>query len=445
MILNERQRKSHGTLRAGLVDGRPKNAVRFKDGGIGKVLGMALPVIAAVAMPAMAPALGAAVMGTTAATAGLAEGLIGGALMGAATGGIGAALGGGDPIRGALGGAASGLVGGGLSASFDAGGALSGIGGSLGAIGRGALIGGATGLTGAIATGEDPLQAALTSAAMGGLGGAARSAGLMPGGGDNKYFEDTPYGTGGGTGGSQQSDGGGQYSYETADVSPAAQTTEYAPEFSRAAQQASAQGQTGIGAKAGNWIAKNWLPTAGGLALAGAAIGGADQSKTRQAADQQIAQAGGSFNEPLPSYEWAGASNPSVGRDMLPYQGDVFTYGQRPSHMFFNPTNAVRAAKGGLAQYPAGNRPKAKAAGALPVTSYIGGGGVHGPGSGQDDAVPAMLSDGEYVVPADIVSKLGDGSTNHGAKKLNSMVKNVRGGKPFPRKTAKNPLKYAEA
>jgi hypothetical protein len=39
--------------------------------------------------------------------------------------------------------------------------------------------------------------------------------------------------------------------------------------------------------------------------------------------------------------------------------------------------------------------------------SYANGGKVHGPGGPVDDKVPAMLSAGEYVVPADVVKAKG--------------------------------------
>jgi hypothetical protein len=39
----------------------------------------------------------------------------------------------------------------------------------------------------------------------------------------------------------------------------------------------------------------------------------------------------------------------------------------------------------------------------------IGGGGVSGPGSSTSDSIPAMLSDGEYVVKASSAQKLGRG------------------------------------
>lgn len=77
-------------------------------------------------------------------------------------------------------------------------------------------------------------------------------------------------------------------------------------------------------------------------------------------------------------------------------------------------------------------------------------GPVHGKGGGQDDVVPARLSDGEFVVPADIVAHLGDGSSNQGGKKLLTMLHNVRAqktshGSKFPPKAKANPLSYIGA
>lgn len=53
-------------------------------------------------------------------------------------------------------------------------------------------------------------------------------------------------------------------------------------------------------------------------------------------------------------------------------------------------------------------------------------GAVKGPGTGQDDKIPALLSDGEYVMDADTVSSLGDGSNDAGAKRLDEMRQRVR-------------------
>lgn len=67
--------------------------------------------------------------------------------------------------------------------------------------------------------------------------------------------------------------------------------------------------------------------------------------------------------------------------------------------------------------------------------SYSDGGQLlRGPGDGMSDHIPAMigrkqparLADGEFVVPADVVSHLGNGSTDAGAKQLYAMMDKVR-------------------
>jgi hypothetical protein len=59
------------------------------------------------------------------------------------------------------------------------------------------------------------------------------------------------------------------------------------------------------------------------------------------------------------------------------------------------------------------------------------GGHLEGYTGGQDDKIPAMLSDGEYVIDATTVSQLGDGNNRAGAQKLKQMVENVRRHKGF--------------
>lgn len=67
--------------------------------------------------------------------------------------------------------------------------------------------------------------------------------------------------------------------------------------------------------------------------------------------------------------------------------------------------------------------------------SYSDGGRMlKGPGDGMSDDIPAKiggkqearLADGEFVVPADVVSHLGNGSTDAGAKQLYAMMDKVR-------------------
>ena len=51
---------------------------------------------------------------------------------------------------------------------------------------------------------------------------------------------------------------------------------------------------------------------------------------------------------------------------------------------------------------------------------------MKGIGSGQDDKIPAWLSDGEYVWSAQDVADLGDGSTDEGVRRLDKMRQMVR-------------------
>jgi len=101
-----------------------------------------------------------------------------------------------------------------------------------------------------------------------------------------------------------------------------------------------------------------------------------------------------------------------------------------------------------------------KAAGGL-MDAYAGGGMSHlgdysdggrllrGPGDGVSDSIPAVigrkqparLADGEFVVPARIVSELGNGSTEAGARKLYAMmdrIQKARGKTVGKGKVAKN-------
>jgi hypothetical protein len=63
-----------------------------------------------------------------------------------------------------------------------------------------------------------------------------------------------------------------------------------------------------------------------------------------------------------------------------------------------------------------------------------GGRLLKGPGDGVSDSIPASignrqparLADGEFVVPARIVSELGNGSTEAGARKLYAMMDRVQ-------------------
>jgi hypothetical protein len=80
--------------------------------------------------------------------------------------------------------------------------------------------------------------------------------------------------------------------------------------------------------------------------------------------------------------------------------------------------------------------PQPMAAGGMTSLGGYSDGGrmLKGPGDGMSDDIPgvignkqpARLADGEFVVPADVVSHLGNGSTDAGAKRLYAMMDQVR-------------------
>ena len=140
------------------------------------------------------------------------------------------------------------------------------------------------------------------------------------------------------------------------------------------------------------------------------------------------------FNRPLVNWDWdairadANRANLSLTEFMASNFNDL-TSGQ------YN-MQATGMASGGLAQMNQG--------GALQKTSRY----VRGGGTGRSDEIPAYLSDGEYVIDAETVALLGDGSNKAGAEMLNGMRENVRAhkgqalaqGKFSP--DAKSPLQY---
>lgn len=91
-----------------------------------------------------------------------------------------------------------------------------------------------------------------------------------------------------------------------------------------------------------------------------------------------------------------------------------------------------------------GMQPMARG-GIADLGSYSDGGRMlKGPGDGMSDSIPgiignkqpARLADGEFVVPADVVSGLGNGSTDAGARKLYAMMDKVRQARTGTKKQA---------
>ena len=143
------------------------------------------------------------------------------------------------------------------------------------------------------------------------------------------------------------------------------------------------------------------------------------------------------------SLQQAPANINFMGNDMYPQSQIEHSYYATPSQM---PTSAQQTlasyepktnpltgtptanmAAGGIAALAQGGSPS--------LGGYSDGGQMlKGPGDGMSDSIPAhiggkqpaRLADGEFVVPADVVSHLGNGSTDAGAKQLYSMMNKVR-------------------
>jgi hypothetical protein len=89
------------------------------------------------------------------------------------------------------------------------------------------------------------------------------------------------------------------------------------------------------------------------------------------------------------------------------------------------------------------------------IAGYAKGGYLDGPGDGMSDSIPATiegkqqarLADGEFVIPADVVSHLGNGSTKAGSKRLYAMLDRVRKARTGTKKQGKqiNPNKFLPA
>ena len=160
-----------------------------------------------------------------------------------------------------------------------------------------------------------------------------------------------------------------------------------------------------------------------------------------------IANAGGlgglnpTFSAKLPGANIPGLGAGSVGGAPrtaadLGQQGmtspqDYYRYGYGPEQSFF-----------GYVPQGAPNTSQA-------YTGYAKGGfAVEGPGDGREDKIPAMLSDGEYVIDAETVALLGNGSNKAGADMLDKFRVKVRKhkGRELARgkfsKNAKRPEQY---
>jgi hypothetical protein len=101
-----------------------------------------------------------------------------------------------------------------------------------------------------------------------------------------------------------------------------------------------------------------------------------------------------------------------------------------------------------------GNMTRPMASGGIAQLA-VGGKLLKGDGDGMSDSIhanidgrqQARLADGEFVIPADVVSHLGNGSTDAGAKHLYSMMDRVRQARVGNKKQGRqiNPNRYLQA
>jgi len=166
---------------------------------------------------------------------------------------------------------------------------------------------------------------------------------------------------------------------------------------------------------------------AGGAALA--ALSGGNSSKT---ASPTVQRAVGT----LPASQQAYLNRPGVTWDWNKLAADAASNNLTLDQFISRNWNRVT---GG--EY---NKAPAMAQGGLNAMARF----VRGGGTGRSDEIDAKLSDGEYVIDAETVAMLGDGSSKAGAKKLDEMRaairshkgRNLSRGKISP--DAKSPLSY---
>jgi hypothetical protein len=106
------------------------------------------------------------------------------------------------------------------------------------------------------------------------------------------------------------------------------------------------------------------------------------------------------------------------------YTPQITTTGDTGKDTVSGGSDTVTGASGGIMSLRDGH-----------LGSYSDGGQLlRGPGDGVSDDIPATiadkqparLADGEFVIPARIVSELGNGSTEAGARKLYAMMDRIK-------------------
>jgi hypothetical protein len=150
-----------------------------------------------------------------------------------------------------------------------------------------------------------------------------------------------------------------------------------------------------------------------------------EEGRRKRAEQVELGRAGGvTATGPMPGFDYGSGVNTTTTEDMMGgRKGPAIPFGQAMSQLGFGMAN------GGMTGYAMGG-------GLGSLGSYSDGGRLlKGPGDGVSDSIPATigrnrqparLADGEFVIPARIVSELGNGSTEAGAKKLYAMMDRVQ-------------------
>jgi len=122
------------------------------------------------------------------------------------------------------------------------------------------------------------------------------------------------------------------------------------------------------------------------------------------------------------------------------FEGEFLAPGDKKKRPLFDmddeePQNSYNFSSGDSGNANGGLMSSYAAGGISSLGSYSDGGQLlKGPGDGVSDSIPAQigarqparLADGEFVVPARIVSELGNGSTDAGAKQLYAMMDRIQ-------------------
>lgn len=336
----------------------------------------------------------AAVIGATAAS------IAGPVIIGAGVGALGAAVTGGDPGQGAL-----------------FGGILGGAGGALGAFG-GDAIGGAADAAGG-AAGLDPLSIAPLSLP----GGALTTQPINSLAADGSVLSG---GTSGALSGAPLTSAAGSVS--TLNPLSAIDSTTLTGGSGSSGSGSTGSSLGGIGKSLVGLAALSSLSGAGSqapVALPGPSSTAATQGPYFNAPLQYQGQPS---RNPINPY----ASNPA-GYATAGQRGEQTYFGNNSLLNFYNPSVAPAQVIPPPTTYTPGNPAIYAAHGGQPQSGALalmrggdpsrfstahGENFVRGGGDGTSDSVPAQLSDGEYVLTAADVSRLGSGDNNAGAKKL---------------------------